>query len=68
MASTIQPSEEKLRDLYNLANNVPFDDRINHQGELNDLNITLNQQYLREVGSDLYTESGRMDLRICAGA
>lgn len=68
MASTIQPSDEELRDLYNLANNVPFDDRINHHGELNDLNITLNQQYLREVGSDLYTESGRMDLRICAGA
>ena len=61
MASTIQPSEEELRDLYSLANNVPFDDRVNHQGELNDLNITLIQQYLREVGSDLYTESGRMD-------
>ena len=61
MASTIQPSEEELRDLYSLANNVPFDDRVNHQGELNDLNITLIQQYLREVGSNLYTESGRMD-------
>ena len=61
MASTIQPSEEELRDLYSLANNVPFDDRVNHQGELNDLNITLIQQYLREVGSSLYAESGRMD-------
>ena len=61
MASTIQPSEEELRDLYTLANNIPFDDRVNHQGELADLNITLIQQYLREVGSSLYSESGRMD-------
>lgn len=61
MASTIQPSDEELRDLYSLANNVPFDDRVNHFAELNDLNITLIQQYLREVGSSLYEESGNMD-------
>ena len=61
MASTIQPSEEEKRDLYSLANNVPFDDRVNHFAELNDLNITLIQQYLREVGSSLYAESGQMD-------
>ena len=61
MASTIQPSEEEKRDLYSLANNVPFDDRVNHFAELNDLNITLIQQYLREVGSSLYGESGQMD-------
>ena len=61
MASTIQPSDEELRDLYSLANNVPFDDRVNHFAELNDLNITLIQQYLREVGSSLYHESGQMD-------
>ena len=61
MASTIQPSDEELRDLYSLANNVPFDDRVNHFAELNDLNITLIQQYLREVGSSLYQESGQMD-------
>ena len=61
MTSTIQPSEEEKRDLYSLANNVPFDDRGNHFAELNDLNITLIQQYLREVGSSLYAESGQMD-------
>ena len=61
MASTIMPSDEELRDLYSLANNVPFDDRVNHFAELNDLNITLIQQYLREVGSSLYPDSGQMD-------
>lgn len=29
MSSTIMPTEEDKRDLYSLANNVPFDDRIN---------------------------------------
>ena len=61
MASTIQPSDEELRDLYTLANQVPFDDRVNHQAELEDLNITLIQQYLREVDSGLYPVSGQMD-------
>ena len=61
MASTIIPSEEEVRDLYSLANKVPFDDRINHEAELSDLNITLIQGYLRQVGSSLYEESKHMD-------
>lgn len=60
MASTIKPTEEEKRDLYSLANNVPFDDRVNHFAAIEDLNITLIQQYLREVGSSLYTESAHM--------
>ena len=61
MASTIRPTEEEKRDLYSLANNVPFDDRVNHEAELRDLNITLIQSYLHEIGSSLYEESKRMD-------
>ena len=61
MASTIAPTEEQKKELYDLANNVPFDDRINHQADLEDLNLTLIQQYLREVDSGLYQDSGRMD-------
>ena len=61
MASTIMPSDEEKRNLYALANNIPFDDRVNHHAELADLNITLIQQYLREVGSGLYRDAGRMD-------
>lgn len=61
MASTIAPTEEEKRDLYALANNVPFDDRVNHTADLSDLNITLIQQYLKEVGSALYRESSHMD-------
>lgn len=61
MSSTIVPSETEKRDLYNLANNIPFDDRVNHEAELTDLNITLIQSYLKEIGSSLYRESQSME-------
>lgn len=61
MASTIAPSEEEKRDLYNLANNIPFDDRIHHGADLEDLNLTLIQAYLKEIGSSLYEESKYME-------
>ncbi len=61
MSSTIAPSEEQKRDLYNLAQNIPFDDRVNHEAEITDLNITLIQSYLKEVDSPLYEESKTMD-------
>ena len=66
MSSTIIPSEEEKRDLYNLANNVPFDDRVNHEADIVDLNLTLIQAYLKEVESSLYEESKHMDfLDLC---
>ena len=61
MASTVVPAEEQKRELYDLANNVPFDDRINHHASLDDLNITLIQQYLREVDSGLYKDAGKRE-------
>ena len=61
MASTLAPSEAERRDLYSLANNVPFDDRVNHGAEIDDLSITLIKGYLREVGSSLYAEADAMD-------
>ena len=61
MSSTIVPSEAEKRDLYNLANNIPFDDRVNHEAELADLNIALIQSYLKEIGSSLYRESENME-------
>lgn len=63
MASTAKPSESEKRDLYTLANNVPFDDRINHEADLSDLNITLIKSYLKEVDSSLYPLADTMDFR-----
>lgn len=66
MSSTIIPSEAEKRELYGLANNIPFDDRTNHDADLADLNITLMQSYLKEVESSLYEESQHMDfIKLC---
>ena len=66
MSSTVIPSEEEKRDLYNLANNIPFDDRVNHEASLDDLNMQLIRSYLKEVDSSLYPEVDRMEfLDLC---
>ncbi len=56
-SSTVEPSSDEEKDLFNLANRVPFDDRVNHQAEMSDLNITLVQNYLKEINSSLYKKS-----------
>ena len=48
------------RSLIKLANNIPFDDRINHNANLNDLNITLIQSYLAEIHSALSDEVSKI--------
>ena len=65
-SNTIEPSDEDVRELFGLANRVPFDDRVNHQAEISDLNITLVQNYLKEVGSSLYEKSKTGDfVEVC---
>lgn len=54
LSSTVSPSGEEERDLYTLSNNVPFDDRPNHEADLSDLNPILVKSYLKAVGSSLY--------------
>lgn len=61
LASTVKPTPEEERDLYTLANNVPFDDRPNHSATLDDLNIMLVKSYLNEVGSSLRERADKMD-------
>lgn len=36
---------------------VPFDERVNHQAKLSDVNITLIRNYLKEVNSLLYDKA-----------
>lgn len=54
LSSTVEPTSDEEKDLFNLANRIPFDDRVNHHAEISDLNITLVQNYLKEVKSSLY--------------
>ncbi len=65
-SNTIEPSNEDEKDLFSLANRVPFDDRVNHQAEISDLNITLIQNYLREINSSLYEKARTGDfVEVC---
>lgn len=66
-SKTIQPSDEEEKDLFNLANRVPFDDRVNHHADISDLNITLIQNYLKEVKSSLYEKAKTGDfIEVCS--
>ena len=56
MSSTVKPSQDELNELYSLSNKVPFDDRINHEAELSNLNINLIRQYLNAVGSSMVND------------
>ncbi len=56
-SNSVEPSDDEEKDLFHLANRIPFDDRVNHQAEMSDLNITLIQNYLKEVKSSLYEKS-----------
>ena len=56
-SNTVEPSDDEEKDLFNLANRVPFDDRVNYEAEMSDLNITLIQNYLKEVKSSLYEKA-----------
>ncbi|MCD8335822.1 MAG: putative DNA binding domain-containing protein [Lachnospiraceae bacterium] len=66
LSSTVEPSSDEERDLFSLANRIPFDDRVNHQAEITDLNITLVQEYLKEVNSSLYEKAMTGDfIEVC---
>ena len=65
-SNTVEPSDDEEKDLFTLANRVPFDDRVNHQADISDLNITLIQNYLKEVKSSLYEKSKNGDfIEVC---
>lgn len=57
---TIKAHGENLRRLQELSARIPFDDRINQQANLDDLNLGLIRDFLQEVKSDLAEESTTM--------
>jgi ATP-dependent DNA helicase RecG len=52
-SSTKKVNHIEERQLYELAARVPFDDRINHQAQIENLNLPLIQSFLQEVKSNL---------------
>ena len=57
MSSTIKANSEEEKELFNLAKNEPFDDRVNMSADIGDLKISLISEFLYSVESDLYEAS-----------
>ncbi len=53
----VKDKDHELRELWELANNVPFDDRVCHHARVEDLKLGLIRAHLQEIGSDLYEQS-----------
>ena len=48
-SNSVEPTDDEEKDLFNLANRIPFDDRVNHKAEMSDLNITLIENFSEEL-------------------
>ena len=57
---TIKTQTRDVQQLYEMANQVPFDDRICHQASLKDLDIGLIKDFLRNINSDLISEAEKI--------
>jgi ATP-dependent DNA helicase RecG len=59
----VNDGSEDARRLLELTARVPFDDRINHQATLENLDLRLIQAHLRQIMSALYEESSKIPFR-----
>jgi ATP-dependent DNA helicase RecG len=59
-SSTKKANYTEERELISLSNNIPFDDKINYTKSLKDISVSLIQEYLNEIGSDLSNEALKM--------
>lgn len=57
---SIRAQGENLKRLQELTVRIPFDDRINNQATLDDLDLGLIREYLQEIKSGLLEESAQM--------
>lgn len=60
-SSSVKAQGENLRRLQELAARIPFDDRVNNQASIHDLDLGLIQAHLQEVKSSLFSESTKMN-------
>ena len=67
-SETKKANVEQQRRLYELAQRIPFDDRPNHSASVEDFSLGLIREYLRDVGSDLFTSSAKMSIEDLASS
>lgn len=57
MSNSIRANQLEEKELFMLANNIPYDDRINLQANIADMRSSLLSEFLYAVNSDLYQDS-----------
>ncbi len=58
---TLRAGYQDEVELMSLAANIPYDDRINQQAVVNDLDLGEIREFLQKVKSDLFEQSAKMD-------
>lgn len=61
-SSSVIPSRDEEKELFYVSSNIPFDDRPNLLAEIEDLDLNLMREHLKETKSDLYQYSLKMNL------
>ena len=61
-SNTVEAKGNALRELMSLTATVPFDDRMNHRADLDDLRLSLIRSFLKETKSGLYAPSAKLPL------
>ena len=61
-SSSIKTTTQAEKELFSLSGIIPYDDRINYNTSLNDLNINLIRKYLFDINSNLLSLSESMSL------
>jgi ATP-dependent DNA helicase RecG len=59
-STTVIANHAEIKQLMEMAASIPFDDRINHQTSLADLELGLIREFLQEIKSDLFDQSVNM--------
>ena len=67
-SETKKAKPEQQKRLYELAQRIPYDDRINHSVSVENLSLGLIREFLKEVGSDLYSSSASMSVEELASS
>ena len=74
MSNTILANENDTKELFPIASDIPFDDRINWNASMEELRPSLVSNFLYRIGSNLYEGSKHMSIinlaesmRIAAG-
>ena len=60
-ANSVIASPQEEKELFYASSNIPFDDRPNLAADIDDLDIGLMRNHLKEIGSSLYPYSLTMD-------